>query len=180
MYGRHPPLYPGRPRRQPSPEAEQQGEVRGRPFEDSRVKELEQALEQARDSEIQLVREFRNYRRHAEADLARSADRARSQLLAELGDTVQALERAGDAAGSDPESVREGIALVAHGLMQVFDRHGVSRIRTRGATFDPTIHEAVLAEKVPGILKGTVIRELSPGFRTEDEVIHPAKVSVAA
>ena len=151
-----------------------------RPGNDERVKELEAALEQTRASEAQLVREFRNYRRHTEADLAQDASKARSQLLAELGDTVQALERAGQAGYSDPSAVREGVALVTRSLQQVFDRHGLSRIPTRGAAFDPRLHEAVLVERVQDVQRGTVVREVSPGFRAGDEVIRPAKVSVAA
>jgi molecular chaperone GrpE len=150
------------------------------PGADERIKELEDALEKAREAEAQLAREFKNYRRHAEADLARTASKARVQLLAELADTVQALELACSAADKDPASVREGIVLCARNLKKVFDRHGLVRIAAQGVPFDPTLHEAVLAESIEGARKGTVVREVSPGFRTEDEVIRPAKVSVAA
>lgn len=146
----------------------------------SRTKELEASLQKARDAEAQLAREFRNYRRRAEADLASATSKAQVQLLAELAETVQALELAGSSADTDPASVRDGIALAARKLGRVFERHGLARIPAQGVAFDPTVHEAVFAEHVDGVVKGTIVREVSPGFRTEEEVILPAKVSVAA
>ena len=145
-----------------------------------RIEELEAALARVQESEAQLVREFRNYRRHAEADQARAGERARARLLAELGETVQALEQAAGLADTDPEAVRDGIALVARRIKAVFDRHGLWRIPTSGEVFDPSVHEAVFSEELEGVSRGTVVREVTPGFRTEDEVIRPAKVSVAA
>jgi molecular chaperone GrpE len=93
---------------------------------------------------------------------------------------VQALELASGAADQDLAAVRDGIALVARSLQKVFDRHGLARIPVQGVPFDPTLHEAVLTENVEGAARGTVVREVSPGFRTEEQVIRPAKVSVAA
>jgi len=145
-----------------------------------RVAELEVALEKARVAEAELAREFKNYRRHAEADLAKATSKAQVQLLAELADTLQALELAGGAADRDPDAVRDGVARVARNLQKVFERHGLARIPAQGVAFDPTLHEAVLVEHVEGVVRGTVVRELSPGFRTDDEVVRPAKVSVAA
>ena len=127
----------------------------------------------------QLVRESVD-RRHAEDDLAKAASKARVELLAELADTVQALELAETSVDTDPESVREGVSLVARKLQKVFGVHGLTRIPTKGVAFDPHLHDAVLAENVEGLEKGAIVREISPGFRTEEKIVCPAKVSVAA
>jgi molecular chaperone GrpE len=140
---------------------------------------LEDELAQARAQQEQLLAEFKNYRRHAEAELARVHQRARVELLAELADTVQAIEAAGSAT-ADAGAVREGVALVGRNLKRIFEAHGLQRIPTVGQAFDPRLHEAVFSEPVEGLDKGTVVREVSPGFCTEEAVIRPAKVSVAA
>ena len=62
----------------------------------------------------------------------------------------------------------------------MFERHGMERIPTEGQPFDPVLHEATLVEHRPGVEKGIVLRELSPGFRTAGRVVCPAKVAVAA
>jgi molecular chaperone GrpE len=49
-----------------------------------------------------------------------------------------------------------------------------------GRRFDPALHEALYTEPRPDLERGTVVRELSPGFRTDERVIRPAKVSVSS
>jgi molecular chaperone GrpE len=141
---------------------------------------LREELERSRQREAQLVKDFRNYRRHAEQALADAENRARLELLGELGEVVRLLEVAGDAADQDPDSVRRGIELVARNLEKVFQEYGLERIPTTGARFDPELHEAVLTETRPGFSRGTVTREVCPGFRTDQGVVLAAKVSVAA
>ena len=150
-----------------------------RPEATETVKVLQAELEKAGAAEARLLAEFKNYRRHAEADLAAARQRAEVELLSELADVVQALEVAQSSTEQDPDAVREGVSLVARQLQKVFDTHGLSRIETEGNPFDPRLHEAVLTEQAHGVDKGTIVREVSPGFVCGDKVIRPAKVSVA-
>jgi molecular chaperone GrpE len=137
--------------------------------------ELERALRVA----SRLEADFNNYRRHAEAQLQQARERATAEVLAELGDAILGLERAIACGEGDPEAVREGVALVARGIQQIFDRHGLRRIPAVGEQFDPRLHEAVLVEEREGVERGTILRELSPGFETDDRVVRPARVAVA-
>jgi molecular chaperone GrpE len=158
-----------------SPE-EKGGVAKDTPKGDERlVKELDRALGENR----RLSADFDNYRRHAEAKLEKAQTEATHTVLAELGDAVRSLELAMASAEDDPEAVREGISLVARGIKAIFDRHGLERIPTEGQPFDPRVHEAVLVEESEDLEKGTVVRELSPGFRTEERVVRPARVVVA-
>ncbi len=137
-------------------------------------------LEKVRQREALLEKDFRNYRRHAERSLAEAENRARHELLGELGEVVRLLEVAIEAAERDPASVREGIELVADNLQKVFQQHGLERIPTTGARFDPALHEAVMTEDRAGVARGTVTGEVCPGFRTDEAVVRAAKVVVAA
>ncbi len=141
---------------------------------------LRQELERALQREKQLTKEFANYRRHAEDTLARAEKEVRVELLGELGDVVRLLELATDAVDQSPDSVREGIELVARSIEKVLHEHGLERIPTRGVAFDPVVHEAVFTENEPAFARGTVVQELAPGFRTAERVVRPAKVSVAS
>ena len=136
---------------------------------------LERALRQV----DRLSKDFSIYKRHAEAMLARAREAAQLELLGSLGDVVLHLEAAVEQSRKDPEAVRHGVTMVIRGLRKVFDEHGLQRIPTRGQPFDPRIHEAVLMEPRPGVDRGIVLQELSPGFYTDEQVIRPAKVSVA-
>lgn len=126
-----------------------------------------------------LARDLDNYRRHAEAQLARARQDAQHELLAQLGDVVRDLEQALTSAQSNPEAVLEGVALVTRGLSQVYANQGLQRIDTVGHAFDPALHEAVLVDRSADAPTGTVVRELSPGFTAKDRVVRPAQVAVA-
>jgi len=139
-----------------------------------------QELERVRQREVQLEKDFRNYRRHAERSQAEAENRARHELLGELGEVVRLLEVAVERAERDPESVREGIEMVADNLRKLFKEHGLERIPTTGVRFDPTLHEAVLTENRAGVARGTVTGEVCPGFRNDEGVVRAAKVAVAA
>lgn len=154
-------------------------ELAGQP-DTSALDELKGQLDRALRESSELEADFRNYRRHAEQGAARARREATQEVLAELGDLVRDLELASAAVDQDPEAVRRGIGLVARGIQAVFDRHGLERIPTCGEPFDPAVHEATLVEHRPDLVRGTVVRELSPGFRTSGRVIRPARVAVAA
>ena len=46
-------------------------------------------------------------------------------------------------------------------------------------TFDPNVHEAVLQQPSRDLAEGTVISELSRGYRIRDRVLRPSKVAVS-
>jgi molecular chaperone GrpE len=143
------------------------------------VEELQRQLHQALRQAEQYANDLRKYRQKSEAQLARAGLDAQQELLAELGDVMSSLERAVESAEEplDPEALRTGVAMVLRGLRAVYDRHRVHRIPTRGHPFDPELHEAVFVDPTEE-KKGVVVKELSPGFRTEERVIRAAKVSV--
>jgi molecular chaperone GrpE len=151
----------------------------GRVEESPEIEPLKRELSDAIEREKRLTRDFQNHRRHAEAALARAGQEAKEELLSELGEILRDLEQAMSATEQDADAVREGIALVAENVERLLSEHGLERIPTVNAAFDPSIHEAVTTERVAGVARGTVVRELSPGFRTSERVVRPARVSVA-
>ncbi|HKQ18584.1 MAG TPA: nucleotide exchange factor GrpE, partial [Candidatus Eisenbacteria bacterium] len=65
-------------------------------------------------------------------------------------------------------------------LMQVLRREGLEPIQSKGAPFDPSVHDAIAVAKAPAnVAPGTVIEEASPGYRFKDRVLRHAKVIVA-
>ncbi len=126
-----------------------------------------------------IARDLENYKRHTKKELATARQDAESGLLAELGDVVRSLELAMESVDQDADAVRQGVQMVARRLGKVYEDHGVERIPTVGHPFDPALHEAVLMESSSEADKGTILKELSPGYTFEEKVIRPAKVSVA-
>jgi molecular chaperone GrpE len=143
---------------------------------------LARELDRALRSADRHAADFDNYRRHAEAKLTTARTDAAVEVLAELGDALRSLELAVASAdqGASVQAVSNGVTLVVRGLESVFSKHGLQRIPTRGHPFDPRLHDAMMTEPSDEVEKGTVVRELSPGFRTEDRVVRPAKVVVSS
>ncbi|MBN1591888.1 MAG: nucleotide exchange factor GrpE [Candidatus Coatesbacteria bacterium] len=72
----------------------------------------------------------------------------------------------------------EALEMVLSRLYGVFERRNISRIDTVGKSFNPSLHDCVGTKDVLGVEGGTVLEEISIGYRIGDKVLRPAKVIV--
>src|SRR5262245_25644877 len=109
---------------------------------------LRAELERLNDKYLRLAAEFENTRRRYLKEHQDLLNYANENLIKQLLDTVDNLERAlghsteGEE-GVDKENLREGVALTFRSLMAALERQGVEVIDARGETFDPRRHEAL-------------------------------------
>lgn len=124
-----------------------------------------------------------NYRRRVERDRLRWSEAAREQIVLDLLEVVDNLERAlacGDADGGDDNgSLREGVELILKHLTDVLAKHGVMPIATDGCEFDPNIHEAVGSVETDECDPNHVVEETQRGYRLGDKLLRCPKVIVA-
>ena len=94
---------------------------------------------------------------------------------------VDNLERAVSHAqgGSNGEPLIEGVSLVLKSLLEVLERHGVTRVESKGTSFDPAQHEAVAHVVSSEHEPNEVMEEHQAGYRLKDRLLRPALVSVA-
>ncbi len=84
---------------------------------------------------------------------------------------VRALERQGP--------VEKGVYMIRAQIEDLLKKRGLMRIPVAlGEPFDPAVAEAI-AEEESERPPGTVIEELSPGYRLYDKVMRPARVKIA-
>ena len=102
-------------------------------------------------------------------------------MLRALLPVVDNLERAVEhaRAGGDGQPLVEGVELVLKALLDILERHGVTRMDTRGARFDPAHHEAMAHVESPEHEPNAVIAEHQPGYLLNERLLRPALVSVA-
>ena len=71
-----------------------------------------------------------------------------------------------------------GIEATAREIEAVFQRNGVTRIKSVGEPLDPHRHQAMVempSEQEPG----TIVEEMQPGYMMKDRLLRPALVAVA-
>lgn len=142
---------------------------------------LEQLTRRCADLEDQVLRrraDLENYRRRAERDRRVAVEEAVADLLKALVPTLDNLERALAAAGSEG-TLREGIALVQRDLLGMLEARGLRVVDPAGQPFDPTHHQALSHEVTPGSQPGTVVEVFAKGYLLGDRLLRPALVKVA-
>ena len=126
--------------------------------------------------------EFEEARLRLRREISKDIERVRRDILAELLEVVDNLDRALESAkaGATADSVLQGVELVRRQFLGKLEGFGVKRIEVANQPFDPSIHEAV--SSVPasspdqdGLIVGTV----RTGYRIGDDVLRPAAVAVA-
>ncbi len=145
--------------------------------------ELEQAHAEATKLREQLLRtaaDYDNFRKRTRRDIEDAQRKSVEKVLLEVLPVSDNLERAVQAAqkATDASSVVEGVNMVLRFFEDALNRLGVERVQTVGQPFDPGLHEAVQqveSEQTPG----TVVMELTAGYRINGKLLRPAMVAVA-
>ena len=134
-----------------------------------------------KDKYLRQVAEFDNYRKRTLKERAElilnGGEKTITALLPVLDDMERAIQNGEKT--DDPQVLRDGMTLIYQKLMKVLEAQGVSKIDTKNANFDTSLHEAVAL--VPGMgddKKGKVIDCMATGYKLNDKVIRYAKVAV--
>jgi molecular chaperone GrpE len=163
-------------------DTEGEGGVEAVPEEPGSPDEELEALRRERDElkEALLRRraDFENYRKRVERDRHTAAQDALAAVFREVVATLDNLERALSATGEE-EGLREGVELTHRELLGLLESHGITAVDPQGESFDPTHHEALLHEPVPGLTEGTVAEVFRKGYSYGERLLRPALVKVA-
>lgn len=147
------------------------------------LRELEQAQAEATKLREQLLRtaaDYDNFRKRTRRDIEDAQRKSIEKVLLEVLPVADNLERAVQAAqhGGDVGSVVEGVTMVLRFFEDALGRLGVERVASVGQPFDPSLHEAVQqveSDQSPG----TVVTEMTAGYRLNGKLLRAAMVSVA-
>lgn len=152
--------------------------------------ESEQArAERERDEYLDALRreraEFENFRKRTTKERLDALDRGAEQLAAGLLTVLDSFGLALDAAAkSSDEQLAKGVELVYAQFVTTLEQAGLEEVEGVGATFDPSVHEALLQVDADGELgraveEPEVVEVLRRGYRFKGRVLRPAAVKVA-
>jgi molecular chaperone GrpE len=166
----------------PKPEAAE-AKPEGSELEALRVKLADAQAEalKVRDQLLRTAADFDNFRKRTRKDVEDAQRKGLERALLEVLPVADNLERAVQASqqnGSDLNSVVEGVRMVLRFFEDAMSRLGVEKVPSVGQAFDPGLHEAVqhVESDEPA---GTVINELTPGYKLGGKLLRAALVGVA-
>jgi molecular chaperone GrpE len=153
------------------------------------VEELEQKVAE-KDKQIQeyltkyrqAAGEFEEMRLRLRREISKDIERTRREILSELLEVVDNLERALEAARRSPsaDALLQGVEMVRRQFLSKLEGLGVTPIDSTDTRFDPLLHEAI--STVPAASSdqdGMVVGVIRQGYRIGDDVLRPAAVAVA-
>jgi molecular chaperone GrpE len=133
----------------------------------------------------QAAAEFEESRLRLRREISKEIERGRRDILADLLEVVDNLDRAIDSArqaGSvdSKDVLLRGVEMVQRQFLSKLEALGVKRLDVDGALFDPLMHEAVstVPASSPGD-DGRIVGIVRHGYTIGDDVLRPASVAVA-
>jgi|SRR5687767_5658657 len=130
----------------------------------------------------QAASEFEETRLRLKREIAKDVERGRREIVADLLEVLDNLDRAIDAtrSGASAEALLQGVELVRRQFLAKLEGVGVRAIEiASGAAFDPTLHEAVtVVPTADAAQDGRIVGVIRRGYRVGDDVLRPASVAV--
>jgi molecular chaperone GrpE len=144
-----------------------------------RSRETQERLKDTHDRLLRTAAEFDNFKKRAAKERDDAQKFGIERLLKDFLPVADNLERALDHAEEhDLRQVIEGVKLVQKLLETTLARHGVTGFSALGQPFDPTLHEALMQQESDAP-PGTVVSEMSRGYKLNERLVRPAAVVVA-
>jgi molecular chaperone GrpE len=144
------------------------------------IAQLQRERDDLRDQLLRSRAEFANYQKRAKQQADANRAYAIEGLARDLLEAIDNLERATEALRSSASAgISSGVDMVQKQLLTILAKYGVEPIPALGEPFDPNYHDALMHEPSGEHPDGTVVKELSKGYRIHERVLRPTKVAVS-
>ena len=148
---------------------------------ESKIEELQAALEKEKKEYLFLMAEFDNFRKRTLKEKSELIRNAGESVMKGLLPIVDDFERGLKATEGEENAsaVREGMELIYNKLVKFLEKNVVKAIDPEDKEFDTERHEAISAVPVPDeALKGKILDTVEKGYMLNDKVLRHAKVVV--
>lgn len=151
------------------------------------MERLQQALAQAEERAknhweqyLRAVADVENVRRRAQKDVEAAHKYGIDKLAAELLPVKDSLELAVENADkADAQQLTAGSQATLKLLGKAFEKLNIQEINPIGEPFDPTRHEAMLAQPSNTAEPNSVLQVVQRGYELNGRLLRPARVIVA-
>ncbi len=130
------------------------------------------------DRVLRLQAEFDNFRKRTEKDRADFAQYAGMEVVREILPVLDNFDLALKADASGKDYVK-GVEMIYDRLASTLKKMGLEPIETKGAAFDPHLHQAVEKVQTEDAEDHTVISDFQRGYKFKGKLLRPSMVKVA-
>ena len=154
---------------------------------DAEVISLKEEAGKLKDQLLRTLAEMDNLRKRTEREKAEATLYAATNFARDVLSVSDNMDRALATAEADhlkeaTEPVKNlvaGVEMTRRELLNVFERHGITRVDPVGEKFDPHFHQAMFEVPTNELPPGTVAQVMQAGFKIGDRVLRPALVGIA-
>jgi molecular chaperone GrpE len=146
-------------------------------------RELAQAEERAKshwDQYLRAVAELDNVRKRAQRDIEAANRYGIEKLVLDLLPVKDSLELAVENAGrGDAATLVAGQEATLKLLDKALQNQDVTTLDPLGEPFDPSRHEAMMAQPSPSAEPDSILKVIQPGYELNGRLLRPARVIIA-
>mgnify|MGYP005837030859 CR=1 FL=1 len=149
---------------------------------ESAERDCQEKLRQMEDRYLRLAAEFDNYKKRMARQYEEVVRAANEEVLLQLLELADNFRRGLEAAEktTEVESLRKGTELIYQQMSELLKRFGVETIAAVGEKFDPNWHEAVMQMPSEKYDEGTIIQEITSGYKRHGKALRHSKVVVSS
>ena len=148
---------------------------------------LDRELAEAKDRLLRALADMDNMRKRTEREVADARVYGISNFARDILGVADNMHRAMQAlddelrakADEATKALLEGVELTERELMNVLEKHGVTRVEPLGQKFDPNRHQAMYEIEDASVPSGSVIQVMQAGYLIGERVLRPALVAVS-
>jgi len=131
------------------------------------------------DRYLRAMAEMDNLRKRVSREKADTIKYGKEEIIKDILPFLDSMDRALEHADtSDAKTFIDGIALMQDQLLCCLQKHGVERIESAGADFDPNIHEALMLLDSADHRDNQIVSEMEKGYLLNGRLIRPSRVCV--
>jgi len=148
---------------------------------DAELAAAQAQLQEAREAQLRALAEMENVRKRAQRDVESAHRFAVERFAADMIEVRDTLELGLAAAGAAPEAAKfvEGSQATLRMVDKAFERAGIAVVDPIGQSFNPELHEAIMAQPTADQPVGSVLTVVQKGFTLNGRLLRPARVVIA-
>ena len=138
----------------------------------------EEKYNELHDSHLRLAADYDNYRKRTAKEKDAAYGNGKADAIEKLLPIYDNLERALQQETAD-EAYKKGVEMTMTQLVSIFESLGVEIFGSKGDTFDPNLHNAVMHTEDESLGENTISLVFQKGFKLGDKIVRFAMVQVA-